>query len=313
MTMQGAEAVLVAALVCVIVALVGQLVALTSRRQTAPAAPALKRAATVGAAVIESGGDLSAAGPDGLATPSPRPAPTGPAGLGVAGLATALTVIAAVLLSVYLGWRVALTGHGPFANQHEFAVAFAWSILVAGLIALRRFRLPVLTVVVLPVVACLLLYALRLDTAVAPLVPALQNNLLLSLHVGFAVLSYGAACVSFGGAVVYLLHPKLKLTTPRERFDAIGYQAAVVAFPLMTMMIVLGALWAETAWGRFWGWDPKETAALVTWLIYAGFLHARLARGWRGTKSAVLLVVGFAAVLFVYLGNSFLGGLHAYA
>jgi ABC-type transport system involved in cytochrome c biogenesis permease subunit len=76
---------------------------------------------------------------------------------------------------------------------------------------------------------------------------------------------------------------------------------------------VLGALWADIAWGRYWGWDPKETASLVTWLLYGGYLHARLVAGWRGTRSNILLIVGFAGVLFTYFGNYFLGGLHSYA
>lgn len=160
----------------------------------------------------------------------------------------------------------------------------------------------------------MLIYALNLDATVAPLVPALQNSLLLTLHVGFAILSYGAACVSFGAAAIYLAYPKIgrKWGVPRDRFDEIGYKGAVVAFPLLTMMIALGSLWAHTAWGRYWGWDPKETAALVTWLIYGAFLHARVARGWRGRRAAWLLVAGFAAVLFAYFGNHFFGGLHSY-
>jgi cytochrome c-type biogenesis protein CcsB len=129
------------------------------------------------------------------------------------------------------------------------------------------------------------------------------------------VLAYGAACVSFGGAACYLLYGKVRFlrAVDLEVYDTVGYKAAVVTFPLLTAMIVLGALWADTAWGRYWGWDPKETAALVTWLIYAAFLHARVARGWRGKKSAWLLIIGFAAVLFAYFGNHFLGGLHSYA
>ncbi|MDR2975320.1 MAG: cytochrome c biogenesis protein CcsA [Propionibacteriaceae bacterium] len=225
---------------------------------------------------------------------------------------TGFTIVALILVTAYLGVRIALTGHGPFTNMHEFAVSFAWGILVAYLVTYWRFKLRMLSLVVLPVVGSLLVYALSIDSGVEPLVPALQNNLLLSLHVGFAILSYGAACVSFGAAIIYLIWPKLKLKTPRMRFDEVGYKAAVVAFPLMTAMILLGALWANIAWGRYWGWDPKETAALVTWLLYAAFLHARVVRGWRGTKAAWLLVIGFAAVIFAYFGNYFFGGLHSY-
>jgi cytochrome c-type biogenesis protein CcsB len=95
--------------------------------------------------------------------------------------------------------------------------------------------------------------------------------------------------------------------------DEISYRAVVIGFPFLTLVIVLGALWAEVAWGRYWGWDPKETASLVTWLIYGAYLHARVVRAWHGRRAAWLLVLGFAATLFTYFGNYFFGGLHAYA
>jgi ABC-type transport system involved in cytochrome c biogenesis permease subunit len=87
----------------------------------------------------------------------------------------------------------------------------------------------------------------------------------------------------------------------------------VVGFPFLTLTIVLGAVWADVAWGRYWGWDPKETASLVTWLIYGAYLHARVVRGWRGRKAAWLLVLGFGATLLTYFGNLFFGGLHSYS
>ena len=232
--------------------------------------------------------------------------------INVGTFATGFTIAALICLTVYISLRWAVTGHAPFSNQHEFAVSFSWGILVAYLVALWRFKIRMLSLVVLPVTTGLLLYAFQLPREVESLVPALQNSLLLTIHVGFAILAYGAACVSFGAAVLYLIYPKLKLKTSRDTFDEIGYKAAVVTFPLLTIMILVGALWADTAWGRYWGWDPKETAALVTWLLYAGFLHARVARGWRGVRCAWLLIIGFAAVLFAYFGNHFFGGLHSY-
>jgi ABC-type transport system involved in cytochrome c biogenesis permease subunit len=169
-----------------------------------------------------------------------------------------------------------------------------------------------MALVVLPVATGMLIYAFQMSREIEPLMPALQNNLLLSIHVGLAVLAYGAACVSFGAAFLYLIHPRTKMKTSLESLDELGYKAAVVTFPLLTIMILMGALWANTAWGRYWGWDPKEVAALVTWLMYGAFLHARVARGWRGVRCAWLLVIGFALVMFAFFGNHFFGGLHSY-
>lgn len=234
---------------------------------------------------------------------------------GLALYATGFTFIAFLLALVYLIIRATQTGYGPFSNQHEFAVSFVVGILGAYLVAEYVWRVRILSLVVLPVAAGLIAYSLTLDTTVKPLIPALQNNLLLTLHVGFAMIAYGAAVVSFGAAVLYLLYPYLKVRRlpPRDLFDDIGYKAATVTFPMLTVMIVLGSVWANTAWGRYWGWDPKETAALVTWLIYGAYLHARVTRGWQGKRSAWLLIIGFAAVMFAYFGNHFFGGLHSYA
>ena len=94
--------------------------------------------------------------------------------------------------------------------------------------------------------------------------------------------------------------------------DRLGYRAVVIGYPLLTAVIVLGAVWAQIAWGSYWSWDPKETASLVTWLIYGGYLHARVARGWVGRGAAWLLVVAFASVILTFVGNAFFGGLHSY-
>lgn len=237
-------------------------------------------------------------------------------GRGLAWYGTAFTVVALALVTVYLVGRMSLTGHGPFANQHEFAVSFAWGILAAYLYFLWRYRIRMLSLIVMPVTLGLMIYAQSLDTGIQPLVPALQNNLLLTLHVSTAIIAYGAACVSFGGAVLYLLHDrvskKIRVMPSKDLFDEIGYKAAVFTFPVLTIMILLGALWADTAWGRYWGWDPKETAAFVTWLLYGAYLHARVVRDWKGNRAAWLLIAGFIAVLFAYFGNHFFGGLHSY-
>ena len=185
--------------------------------------------------------------------------------------------------------------------------ACAPSVRVAG-------RLPPRAIVV-PTALAVLWYASTLPADAAPLVPALQNNLLLTAHVAVSIVAYGTFAVSFGAAVLYLLQERVPagILPDAGLLDEIGYRSVTIGFPFMALVIILGALWANVAWGRYWGWDPKETASLVTWLIYGAYLHARTLRGWKGDRSAALLVVGFGAVLFTYFGNLFFGGLHSYA
>nr|NLI50157.1 c-type cytochrome biogenesis protein CcsB [Propionibacterium sp.] len=218
-------------------------------------------------------------------------------------------------LTVSLIARAVATGHGPFTNQHEFAVSFAWGVLAAYAYFEWRHRMHALALIVMPVALALLAYALTVDPTINPLVPALQNRTLLTLHVLTAVLAYGAAGVAFAAAALYLVRPYLhwRGLPSAEVLDEIGYRSVVFSFPLMTIMIILGAIWADIAWGTYWSWDPKETAALVTWLIYGAYLHARVVRDLRGRGAAWLLILGFAAVVFTFFGNLFFGGLHAYA
>ena len=319
-SMQVAAYLLTAALVFVILALVANLVVVTGRT-TGQTRGSTKKAAAKREASAPSQVAAAAKGNTATkvrtATKTPAKATGGRRGglpTGLALYATGFTAVALVLVGVYLVMRSIATGYGPFANQHEFAVSFVFGILLAYLVAEHFYQVRALSLAVLPVAAALLVYAMNLDTSIRPLIPALQNNLLLTLHVGFAMIAYGAAVVSFGAAVIYLVYPHLKSKRlpPRDLFDDLGYKAAAVTFPLLTVMIALGALWANTAWGRYWGWDPKETAALVTWLIYGAYLHARVTRGWQGNRSAWLLIIGFAAVMFAYFGNHFFGGLHSY-
>ena len=228
---------------------------------------------------------------------------------------TVLGWLAAAALTLALVFRTIATGHGPFANQYEFAVAFAWGTLAAYLWFERRYHQRVLGVVALAVALGLMLYAISIPSAIQPLVPALQNNLLLTVHVAVAIVAYGSFTVGFGAAALFLVQPEGgRWGLPRpDLLDEIGYRSIVVGFPFLTLVIVLGALWAEVAWGAYWSWDPKETASLVTWLIYAAYLHARIVRGWRGERAAWLLLAGFGATLFTYFGNLFYGGLHSYA
>jgi cytochrome c-type biogenesis protein CcsB len=218
-------------------------------------------------------------------------------------------------LTASLVFRTIVVGHGPFANMYEFSVAFAWGVLGMYLYFEYRYHQPILGLIALPVALGLLWYATTIPSTSEPLVPALQNNLLLTTHVAVAIVAYGTFSVSFAAAVLYLIQPEggHRLLPRPELLDEISYRAVVIGFPFLTLVIVLGAVWAQVAWGSYWSWDPKETASLFTWLLYGAYLHARVVRGWRGSRAAWLLVAGFAATLFTYFGNLFFGGLHAYS
>lgn len=229
--------------------------------------------------------------------------------------ATIFTIFALVFLTLSLVFRTIITGHGPFSNMFEFSLAFAWGIMLAYLYWEFRYRVRAMGLVVLPWALLLLWYATTVPPEVQPLVPALQNSLLLSVHVAVAIIAYGTFSVAFGAAVLYLWqhNQPTSMLPSAEALDDLGYRAVMMGFPMMFLVIALGALWADVAWGSYWSWDPKETASLVTWLIYGGYLHARVMRGWRGTRSAVLLLIGFGATLFTYFGNLFFSGLHSYS
>jgi cytochrome c-type biogenesis protein CcsB len=234
----------------------------------------------------------------------------------LSGSALWVTAAAWVALAVALGIRAALVGRGPWGNLYEFSVAFAFSILGGYLLLGRRY--PIRSIGFLPVGVALglLLYAASLPSSIEPLVPALQNAPLLTIHVGMAVISYGIFATSFAAGVGYLIQgreDRFAWLPSHTTLDAVAYRAVVIGFPIFATMIILGSWWASIAWSRYWGWDPKETAALVTWLTYAVYLHARNQRGWAGRPAALLLVVGFAMVLVTYSGSLWFSGLHAYS
>ena len=228
--------------------------------------------------------------------------------------ATILTVNSFLFLTASLTFRSIEAGHGPFSNMYEFSLAFAWGALALYLYFEVQYKLRSLALLVLPVALGLMTYATTVPSDIEPLVPALQHNLLLTVHVAVAIIAYGAFALGFGTAVLFLFQRRDSIRwLPRSTvLDELGHKAVMVGFPAMFLTIILGAVWADIAWGRYWSWDPKETASLVTWLIYGGYLHARVLRGWRGTRSAGLLIVGFGATLFTYYGNLFFGGLHSY-
>jgi cytochrome c-type biogenesis protein CcsB len=204
----------------------------------------------------------------------------------------------------------------PLSNFYESLVFFAWCLPALGVFAFRRYLQGYLGALVALLASLLLAYASLggVDSRIKPLMPALKSNWLL-IHVVTAFLGYAAFALACGAAILYLVQerrPRPSLPS-QTLLDRLMYRAIILGFLLLTLGILTGAVWAETAWGRYWSWDPKETWSLITWLIYATLLHARLLKGWQGRRIAWLAVLGFMAVLFTYLGVSFLlSGLHSY-
>jgi len=234
----------------------------------------------------------------------------------VAAIAGAFAWLTLVLVGLSMLIRAWIVGRGPWGNMYEFSIAFAFGI-VAGYLYLQR-RYAIRTIGFLPLGMALFLagYAATLPSTIEPLVPALDNAPLLTIHVAMAMISYGIFATSFGAAVGYLIQgptDRVRWLPTHKVLDEVAYRAVIIGFPIFATLIILGSWWAAIAWGRYWGWDPKETSALVTWLIYAVYLHARNQRGWAGRPSALILVIGFGAVLFTYFGNLFFTGLHSYS
>ena len=208
----------------------------------------------------------------------------------------------------------------PLGNLWEYTTALAFGIVLFTTVFETAFKERAIGAVMLPVAVVMMSVALLyFPSEIKPLVPALQANRILGLHVTMMVMSYSALSISFGGAVLYLVQAapggrRFASLPDTETLGEIAYWSVLVGFPILTLGIALGAYWANSAWGRYWGWDPKETSALLTWFVYAGYLHARGLRGWEGKRAAWLLVGAFGAVMFTYFAVNFVfSGLHSYA
>jgi cytochrome c-type biogenesis protein CcsB len=235
---------------------------------------------------------------------------------GVASLSAWVTVTFGGLGLVF---RTIALEHAPFSNLFEFSMAFGFAIALAYALSERRFGGHLLGAFVMPVSFALYASAIAFPSeGERVLVPALQSPTLLSIHVALMILSYAVLAVAFGAALMHLLQGdkgRRHLWLPSaRRCDELTYRSVLVGFPLLAVGVALGAFWANDAWGRYWGWDPKETAALVTWLIFAAYLHTRGVRQFRGARGAWIVVGGFIGVLFTYLAvNLWITGLHSYA
>lgn len=218
--------------------------------------------------------------------------------------------------------RTIESGHLPFADMYEFGIVLVFvTVVLAGFFEyqykadnLHAFIMPIILIL-----ACTVIFAYRESRS---LVPALKSQWLV-IHVATAVVAYGALAIACAVATMYLWKHRLvenghsggvgQLLPSLEQLDIIANQLISFAMPFLTLLIITGAIWAEYAWGSYWQWDPKETWSLITWVIYAIYLHGRRVLGWQGTKAMGLLIVGFVAVLITFVGvNMLKSGLHAY-
>ena len=216
--------------------------------------------------------------------------------------------------TLYLIVRGVTARRLPLSNQFEFATAFAWGIALMLLIVRLRLKADWLSVAVMPVVFLVLSYAALQPRELTELMPALRSAWF-GFHIGSAVFSYSAFIIAGCVGLRYLIVSKkgsadeLKL----HQMDYLSYRMIALGFLLLTVTILSGALWAEQAWSAFWTWDPKEVWALITWIIYAVYLHLRLRAGRKGTRMAWYLVIAVFVVFFTFAGvNTLLHGLHTY-
>jgi len=215
-------------------------------------------------------------------------------------------------------------GRVPLTNLFESMVFFSWVIVIVYLGVELKFKYKSFGAFVIPFSLIALAYTAFLSDEIEPLVPALQSYWL-HFHVATCFLGYAAFAVACGISIIYLMKEKAEKRGNNQGgylssfpavkiLDEVNYKVIAIGFPFLTIGVITGAYWANYAWGTYWSWDPKETWSLITWLVYAAFLHARYTYGWMGRRTAILSIAGFLMVIFCYLGvNLLLSGLHSYA
>ena len=246
--------------------------------------------------------------------------------IGRAGLA--LVYVGIAMLGVCIVLRGFATMRVPWGNMYEFINLTCFCGLVAAALMLRRPQYRALwAFVLLPVLILLTVSGHWLYANAAPVMPALQSYWL-PIHV--SVVSLGSGVFLVAGVASILFLPRCRRWAPRtakapsprivarlpdaQTLDRIAYRTTIFAFPVFGFGVIFGAIWAEEAWGRYWGWDPKETVAFIAWVIYAAYLHARSTAGWRDRKAAWINVAGFVAMVFnLFFINLVTTGLHSYA
>lgn len=223
-------------------------------------------------------------------------------------------------LTIFSRWLV--TGITPVASLHESLSFFALTLVAIYLLFDLRYR-----TAILGAFACPIALVLMIGSTMAPQQPFAHNPMLDSwwfpIHVTLAFLGHAVFAIAAIAGVMYLLQERMLKSKKfsglfyrlpsLDVLDSINYKCLTFGFPLMTMGIISGAIWANTAWGGYWRWDPKETWALITWFLYAALLHGRLTVGWRGRRAAIFAIIGFLCLLFTFFGvNMFLSGVHSF-
>jgi cytochrome c-type biogenesis protein CcsB len=218
--------------------------------------------------------------------------------------------------------RYAVIGYTPITNLHESFSFLALCIAGFFIFLKRTYRIGMLGSIFLPLLSMMIIAALAMPSGVKPLSPMLRSYWL-PIHTAFAFVGDAIFFAGFLVSLVYLIAEKgvKKKRTgdisgrfpSLETLDRINYRCMSYGFPFLTLGIITGSLWAELAWGSYWNWDPKETWSLITWIVYAILIHNRLTIGWRGRRTAYLMIAGFVSVLVTFVGVSlFMGGLHSY-
>ena len=244
------------------------------------------------------------------------------------GMGAAVLVVGTVLIFASIVLRGFATERFPLGNMYEFVTMACAAALVVGLALLSKPAYRSMWVFLLvPVLILMFLAATVLYADAAPVVPALRSYWL-PIHVTIVSVGSGVFLVSGISSLLFLLrmrYPRGEEGTgvfariaerlpDAQTLDRLAYKTTIIGFPLFGAGVILGAIWAEAAWGRFWGWDPKETMSFIAWVIYAAYLHARATSGWRDTKAAWINVAGFVAMLFnLFIINMVVSGLHSYA
>lgn len=213
-------------------------------------------------------------------------------------------------------------GRVPWSNMYEFALTATCAIVLIFLVVQFFVDLRFLgTLITGMTVLFLGITKINFYVAIVPLQPALDSYWLV-IHILVAVLAVGFLTLSFGLSILQLMQvssfkervPFLRTLPSAERLEDLAYRLAIVGFVFWTFTLIAGAIWAERAWGRYWGWDTKEVWTFVIWVLYAGYIHARATKGWRGTRSAWLCIIAYVAVIFNFtIVNVFFKGLHAYS